>query len=184
MSLLRDAACSRGHSVELLDLDKASPTVCRIIPGREGKFVKKSWCEGLVKEAKEEMRDCKADLCLGDGVGLITEVSKEIAASADATIVLSKNGSAIKEWVKHYKELGKPILATVASKVGCPAGGEKWNDEKRVGVACGLDRAEYKSGKLFPGPTVVGVAKTIEERYGLKPRPGIHCPEFKKILEE
>lgn len=129
------------------------------------------------------MARCKADVCLGDGVGLVTEVSKEIAKAADATVILSKNGAEIKRWQKHYRELDKPLLAAVASKRECPASGERWDQRTKTGVACGLDREAYKSGRLFPGPTAVGVAQEIEERYKLKPRPGVLCEDFRKILK-
>lgn len=184
MSLIRDALCARGVSVELLDLDKASPTVCRLTPGKESEFAKKEWCKTLVEEAKTEMKKCRSDVCLGDAVGLVSNVSKEIAESADSTIVLSRNGSEIKKWKQHYQEVGKPILATVASKQACPTTGDKWDPRTKTGIVCGLDREEYKSGKLYPGPAVVGVAKEIEEHHKLRARPGVLCSGFRKILQE
>ncbi len=120
--------CNLQVTVGLSSLDWATPTAQAIVEKWDSKKLqerKQPWTTELMERVQQAFLCSRAqhNVVIGDLPGKITEeVTKPLAASADASILISNDWNVLKEeWVPFKHSLGLPIVSRIRSR-GMEAG--------------------------------------------------------------
>ncbi len=159
---LKSRTCFAGFdlNVAAVDIDFGTPTTSAIMEnwGRDRKRVaclKKPWTMELAEEAQAELLRARQrhNIVIADLPGRITDVTKLLASTADAGIIISKDWSILKkEWAPFMASAGLPMLSRIKSRQadeGLSSLVTTWRPGEQLnGRIVGLNRTQ-KSFDLF-----------------------------------